>query len=129
MTIVSLLGCRSMPGRLPQSNVLIATMIITATSAPIGMMRTRSPSSRIIANRNTPATKVLRRVRAPLPTLMIDWPIMAQPAMPPKQPVTTFARPWPRASRFLSLSVSVRSSTMFAVSSDSISPTSASGNA
>ena len=34
---------------------------------------------------------------------MTDWPIMAQPAMPPKKPVTMLAMPWPTHSRFLSL--------------------------
>src|SRR5690349_3138471 len=50
---------------------------------------------------------------------------MAQPPMPPKNPVTTLAMPWPTDSRVLSEWVSVMSSTSFAVISDSISPTSA----
>ena len=33
------------------------------------------------------------RVRAPDFTLIIDWPIIAQPPMPPKKPVTKFAAP------------------------------------
>ncbi|MDT4890110.1 hypothetical protein FQZ97_1269020 [compost metagenome] len=48
---------------------------------------------------------------------------MAQPAMPPMKPVAMLATPWPTHSRFLSLLVSVRSSTMVAVISDSSRPT------
>ncbi len=66
------------------------------------------------------------RVRAPEAfTLIIVWPIMAQPPMPPKNPVMTLAAPCPQASRVLSEWVSVMSSTSFAVSSDSSRPTSA----
>ncbi len=43
--------------------------------------------------RNTPAESDDSRLRPPLCTLIIDWPIMAQPAMPPKKPVTTLAMP------------------------------------
>jgi hypothetical protein len=45
--------------------------------------------------------------------------------MPPKKPVTTLAMPCPRDSRSLSESVSVMSSTSFAVISDSSRPTTA----
>jgi hypothetical protein len=45
--------------------------------------------------RKAPARKVDRRVRAPLFTLIMVWPIMAQPPMPPKKPVTMLAMPWP----------------------------------
>jgi len=57
---------------------------------------------------------------------MTVWPIIAQPAMPPKKPVTTLAVPWPTHSRFLLLLESVRSSTMVAVIKDSSRPTTAS---
>ena len=64
------------------------------------------------------------RVRAPETfTLIMVWPIMAQPPMPPNRPVTTLATPCPQLSRVLSLWVSVMSSTNLAVSSDSSSPT------
>ena len=75
--------------------------------------------------RNTPAARVDSRVRPPDFTLIIDWPIMAQPAMPPRNPVATLAMPWPRDSRSLSERVSVMSSMSWAVSSDSSSPTKA----
>jgi hypothetical protein len=79
--------------------------------------------------RKTPARKVEIRVRAPFLTLIIVWPIIAQPPMPPKNPVTTLAMPCPIDSRVLPERVSVRSSTSWAVISDSISPTSASASA
>ena len=64
------------------------------------------------------------RVRAPEAfTLIIVWPIMAQPPMPPKNPVMMLAAPWPQASRVLFEWVSVTSSTSLAVSSDSRIPT------
>ena len=56
--------------------------------------------------------KVDSRPRPPDFTLITDWPIMAQPAMPPRKPVAKLATPWPMHSRFLSLGVSVRSSTI-----------------
>ena len=101
-------------------------MIMTATSAAIGISgddvaerRPRGPAG------TTPARKVDSRVRAPETfTLIIVWPIIAQPPMPPKKPVTMFATPWPHDSRVLFEWVSVMSSTSFAVISDSSSPTS-----
>ena len=101
-------------------------MIITATRAAIGISATTSPSATTRISRNTPARNVDRRVRAPDAfTLIIVWPIMAQPPMPPKKPVTMLATPWPQDSRVLLEWVSVMSSTSLAVISDSISPTSA----
>jgi hypothetical protein len=57
-------------------------------------------------------TKVDSRPRPPDFTLMIDWPIMAQPAMPPMKPVAVLAMPWPTHSWLRFDVVSVRSSTM-----------------
>jgi hypothetical protein len=99
------------------------TMIITATSAAMGICFTHSPRNTTRISSTTPATRVDRRPRPPDFTLMTDWPIMAQPAMPPMKPVAMLATPWPTHSRFLSLLVSVRSSTMVAVISDSSRPT------
>ncbi len=80
--------------------------------------------------RNEPARNVDRRVRAPETfTLIIVWPIMAQPPMPPKNPVTMLAMPWPMDSRVLEEWVSVMSSTSLAVISDPIRPTRAIANA
>ncbi len=102
------------------------TIIITPTRAPIGICLTTSPSTRISNSRKIPETKVERRVLPPDFMLTIDWPIIAQPAMPPKKPVTIFASPCPFASRFLSLPVPVMSSIRVAVISDSSRPTTAS---
>ncbi len=106
-------------------NVPIETMIMIATRAAIGMRLTRSPSTRIRKRSATPAVKVERRPRPPDFTLIIDWPIIAQPAMPPKNPVTELAMPWPTHSRFLSEGVSVSSSTIWAVIRLSSRPTAA----
>ncbi|MNC16423.1 hypothetical protein D3C75_642770 [compost metagenome] len=102
------------------------TMIITPTRAPIGICLTTSPRTSISSSRKIPETKVDKRVRPPDFMLTIDWPIIAQPAIPPKKPVTIFARPCPFASRFLSLPVPVMSSIKVAVISDSSRPTTAS---
>ncbi|MNT01459.1 hypothetical protein D3C72_1359250 [compost metagenome] len=56
---------------------------------------------------------------------MIDWPIMAQPAMPPNREAAMLAMPCPRVSRSLSDGVSVMSSRRLAVSRDSSRPTKA----
>ena len=91
----------------PQLKVPTATMIMIATSAGIGIWLTHGPRTTQRIMSTTPAMSVERRVRPPDFTLITDWPIIAQPAMPPKKPVMKFAMPWPRASRFLSLGVSV----------------------
>ncbi|MNX93577.1 hypothetical protein D3C86_1257650 [compost metagenome] len=108
-----------------QLKVLIDTMIITATSAAIGICLTHGPRKTTSTSSSAPATKLDSRPRPPDFTLMMDWPIMAQPGMPPSTPATILAMPWPRHSLFLSLAVSVKSSTMAAVISDSSSPTTA----
>jgi hypothetical protein len=74
-------------------NVPIDTMIMIATSAGIGMIDTRSPRPTTRISKNTPATKHDSRPRPPDFTLMIDCPIIAQPAMPPMNPVAVLARP------------------------------------
>ena len=76
-----------------QLKVPMDTMIITATSAAIGMRATQSPTNTTISSRNTPAVKVDSRPRPPDFTLMTVWPIMAQPAMPPRKPVAMLAMP------------------------------------
>ena len=132
MTMFSLSGIRlSVAGwMLCQSKVPTETMIITATSTAIGIRPTASPSPTTRPSRKRPAKNVEMRVRAPETlTLIIVWPIIAQPPMPPMRPLAMLAMPWPRASRVLSECVSVTSSTSLAVISDSISPTSATPNA
>ena len=106
-----------------QLKVPIDTMIMTATSAAIGIRLTRSPINTMRMSRMMPAAKVERRPRPPDCTLITDCPIIAQPAMPPKKPATMLATPCPAHSRFLLLVVSVKSSTIVAVIRDSSRPT------
>ena len=105
--------------------VPIATIIITATKAAIGICFNHGPRNTTIINKNTPADSVDNRPRPPDFILIIDCPIIAQPAIPPRKPVNILATPWPLHSRFLSLLVSVRSSTIVAVIMDSNNPTTA----
>lgn len=106
-----------------QSKVPTETRTMTATSAAMGILETTGPSTMHRMSRKNPARKVDSRVRAPFLTLIIVWPIIAQPPIPPKKPVTMFAMPCPMDSRVLPERVSVISSTSFAVIKDSISPT------
>ena len=109
MTVVSDLGIRRrVAGWMEcQSKVPTETMIITATRAAIGMRATTSPNPTTRMSRKTPARNVEIRVRAPEAfTLIIVWPIMAQPPMPPKKPVMTLAAPWPeRLARLVGVGV------------------------
>src|SRR5699024_2000208 len=84
---------------------------------------TKSPRTMIKNIRHDPAIKVESLPRPPDVTLITDWPIIAQPAMPPKKPVIVLAIPCPLASLFFVLSVPVMSSTILDVSKDSNSPT------
>ena len=80
-----------------QSKVPTDTMIITATSAAIGMTRddVAEHDAQHQQERRRRGTSRCR-VRAPEAfTLIIVWPIIAQPPMPPKKPVTMLATPWP----------------------------------
>ncbi len=132
MTVVSPTGMRrSVRGATEcQSKVAKDTITITATSAAMGMPETTGPKTMHSTIRNAPARNVDSRVRAPdTRTLIIVWPIMAQPPMPPKKPVTMLATPCPTDSRVLLERVSVMSSTSLAVISDSIRPTSAMASA
>jgi len=104
--------------------VPIDTITITATSAGIGMRPTNGPSTASRNSRNKPATSVDNRLRPPEVTLITDWPIIAHPPMPPTSAAAMLAPP-SMHSRRLSLSVSVMSSTICAVSSDSSRPTAA----
>src|SRR5690606_12204571 len=90
-----------------QLNVLIETIIITATNAAIGITFSQSLIKTTKINKKTPALKVDSRPRPPDFTLIIDCPIIAQPAMPPINPLQILAMPCPLHSRNLSLGVSV----------------------
>src|SRR3546814_9870339 len=66
--------------KLFQWKVPTLTMIITATSAAIGIRDTQSEAQTTSTSNTAPATRHARRPRAPEPTLITDWPIIAQPA-------------------------------------------------
>jgi len=72
ITTLELLGCSRRLRIEPQLKVPMDTMIITATSAAIGIRATQSPMKTTISSRNTPAASVERRPRPPDFTLMTD---------------------------------------------------------
>ena len=118
----SLVGIRRMIVRLFQAKVPITTMNITPTRAASGICSIKSEAKRMKVNKNRAAAIPDSRVRPPDFTLITLWPIIAQPPMPPKKPVTVLATPWARHSREASPLVSVISATTFKVSKLSISP-------
>src|SRR5690554_3399183 len=77
----------------PQLKVPMETMIITATSAAMGICTSHLSSTSTMINRKMPAVSVDSRVRPPDLMLMIDWPIIAQPAIPPNRPEPILAIP------------------------------------
>ena len=79
--------------RLDQANVFITTINITPTSAAIGIISIAGERNNINASRANAATIPDNRPLPPEFTLIMDWPIIAQPPIPPKKPFTTFASP------------------------------------
>lgn len=65
------------------------------------------------------------RFRAPLLMLIMLWPIMAQPPIPPRNPVTRLAVPCAKLSRLGRPRVSVMVSMKLSVSRLSMRPTDA----
>ena len=114
---------------LAHSKVPMATIIISPVRAAIGIFSMYSAPNMMNTSSITEATMPDRRARAPEEMLMRLWPIMAQPPMPEKNPVTTLARPCAIASLLLLPRVSVISSMRFSVSRLSIRPTPATINA
>ncbi len=96
-----------------------------ATSAGIGIWLTQGPCATQKTSSITPAKAQESRPRPPDFTLIMLWPIIAQPAMPPMKPVAVLARPWPMHSRLRSVLVSVSSSTRLCVIRLSNRPTTA----
>src|SRR5699024_2343830 len=96
----------------------------------MGIIPTTSPRPTARNIRNKPATKVEILVRAPdARTLIIVWPIMAQPPIPPNSAARMLEVPCPIDSRVFDEVVSVMLSTSWAVINDSNSPTTAMANA
>ena len=97
-------------------------MNITPTSAASGICSMSGEANRMKLSRNSAAATPATRVRPPDFTLIIDWPIIAQPPMPPKKPVSTLAQPCAMHSWLAPPRLPVISPTRLSVSSDSISP-------
>src|SRR5699024_9142071 len=123
ITAASLLGAFTTYLNDGQSNLPMHTIIIIHAITGISFYTTRPPSTLIKNIRNELSTNVDSRALTSDFTLIIDCPIIAHPAIPPKNPVIVLAIPWPLASLFLLLSVPVISSTIEEVSKDSSSPT------
>ena len=91
MTILLCFGCFLKLRMESQLKVVNDTIIIIATKAAIGIYANQSLRKTTKHSKNTPAVSVDSRVRAPELTLIIDCPIMAQPAIPPIKPLTILA--------------------------------------
>ena len=81
--------------KLDHSNVLITTINITPISAANGICSISGDAININNNRNSAALIPENRPRPPEFTLIMLCPIIAQPPMPPKKPVTVLATPCP----------------------------------
>ena len=122
MTTASDSGTLRMIRKLDQENVPTTTTNITPTNAAMGICSINDDANSINSSRNTAARMPDKRIRAPDFMLIMLCPIMAQPPMPPKNPVTTLAKPWDIHSRFFCPLVSVMPSINERVSKDSINP-------
>ncbi len=123
MTALELRGCTTSVRSEAQLKVSADTITMIATNTITGTCDTQGLSNTFSSSRKTPANNVDNRPRPPYFTLPTAWPIMPQPAMPPNRLAAMLASPRPEHSRFLSLGVSVISSTTAAVSTDSSRPT------
>ena len=110
---------------LDHSNVPKTTMNMTPDSAAKGICSIKLLAKRMKMSRNYPADIPDNRPLPPERILIMLWPIMAHPPIPPKKPVITLAVPCPRHSRVLLPRVSVNSSIKVRVINDSINPTAA----
>ncbi len=93
MTTLVERGCVRRLAMERQENVPMETIIITATSAAIGIWETQLRRNTIRQSSTTPAVRVESRPRPPDFTLITDCPIIAQPAIPPIKDVQMFAMP------------------------------------
>ena len=108
--------------KLDHSKVPTTTMNITPIRAATGIISIRGEATKMKASKNKAALMPERRPRPPEFTLIILCPIMAQPPIPPNNPVAVLAMPWPIHSLLPRPRVPVISSTNVRVSSDSIKP-------
>ena len=92
-TIVSAGGILPIKRKLDHSKVPITTMNITPISTATGICSINAEPTNIKESRNNAAEIPESRPRPPDFILMILCPTMAQPPMPPKNPVIVFATP------------------------------------
>ena len=71
---------------------------MTPTNDAIGINSIKDEAYKINIKRKIEAEIPAILVRPPDFTLIIDCPIIAQPPIPPKKPVTVFAKPWAKHS-------------------------------
>src|SRR5690554_309177 len=109
--------------KLAHSKVPTATINITPTKAAMGICSIHEDPYRINIIKLTEATMPDSRNPPPELTLMILWPIIAQPPIPPKKPVVILATPWAKHSLLPLPLESVISSTTDKVSRLSSRPT------
>ena len=79
--------------KLLHAKVPITTINITPTNAAIGINSITLDPKRMNISRESAATIPERRPRPPELTLIMDWPIIAHPPIPPKRPFKKFAPP------------------------------------
>ena len=89
----SLIGTLPIIRKLDHSKVPITTINITPISAASGICSISAEPTRINSNKKTAALMPDSRPRPPELTLIMLWPSIAQPPMPPKSPVTVLATP------------------------------------
>ena len=104
-------------------------MNITPTRAAIGIISIYEDVYKIKINKNNAADIPAIRVLPPDLTLIIDCPIIAQPPIPPKKPVTVLANPCAKHSWLAPPLLLVISPTKFKVNRLSINPIEAKMNA
>ena len=121
-TRASLRGTLPSTRKLLHSKVPMTTMNITPMSAARGICSISEYATRINSNKLRAAVIPESRPRPPEFTLIMLWPIMAQPPMPPKNPVAVLAMPCATHSLLPRPLLSVISSTSRSVNRDSIRP-------
>mmetsp|Transcript_21181 Transcript_21181/g.72165 ORF Transcript_21181/g.72165 Transcript_21181/m.72165 type:complete len:398 (+) Transcript_21181:359-1552(+) len=122
-TTPSVLGMRPRRLKVPLSKMSRTRDHMVPTSAASGTASMAPEKATTKRRRNAAQLRPERRVLPPALTLIMLWPIMTHPPMPPVSPVATFARPWPTHSTCVSVLRSVMPSTSCCVSSDSSRPT------
>merc|ERR1719163_1568748 len=109
------------------SRTLLHLKVFTTTTSRIpvraanGITSMKWYATSTKARTETPATIEDMRPRAPVLTLIMLWPIIAQPPIAMKKELTALPRPWDMQTWFF-IAVELRSSTARHVSTDSTRP-------